>query len=1149
MELSKLNISSIAKEEIRRRFFDSRSEKSKKNNPSVTSDEKSNKCIKSSEDETSPTLKQEVEQNVVTQQDEEVPASENDGFPLITSVFSLAQSSSETANETANGCVSSDALGTSKNVTNTAKPLSNDRLPFVVKCNPNGVITVSLPPNPTSPSHFRDKSVDSTCSLREPVCSVDSSDKISVCADEQMFPDTLAGSLLTVSLSRNTADQNIPIEAPASESDKCLLTDNAKTPNSNDFVCSKFTGKKEFESPEIAVSLSPAKSSLGIKETQLLPSSENSQMITKVETSSSELLSNVTVAATTDTISVTQANSNNAEEKLMNDVDPNSPRCTLSDDTASQGSAIQEEYVCPTRQEEKIRKLKDLLRQKEEELEKFRIKGRTVSMSAAEQLRANFLKKNPSLRRRSQRLNTNEGETSSCKQTDTVNRLACKKNVSSENEMNVDKVCKNATLDTSTKSFKQNSTKFTDEEKYKLVNVTILQGHTRTLAVPVHTENMTAASVVNDAHSKTRVGNNTAETTTRKRKQEFPRIVELSPSKRKAKCDEHTSSRKTNKAVSPNTGKFASPTGPTTRSSPRRRQGHHSMTMKRTYQRASMLKTQSGLSGQKKKPRIISTSEVKDDHPLASSQVSEKTGSAKPEEACPVKKAGTQNNNTFNQDSVIAEQTGKPIAHVVYLDELSGTTNPKTKSQTSTKCNEEIVKRVVESMSKEVLALVSKAQGDNTETTEDSMRNNATVSSPLRETKAKSKLFSSVSRSVITNCTSTTNNTGNPTERNSPEADKFAATSMRKLIVSSVKKLTTASPNTPDRNTVLSFCNNITSTNTSPKVSFPSKLAVINKEAIHSDTSLSNEDTSGPTQSSNSVHKNPKLSPDLKSRISTDEGNGQEDGCTRNISLEVKGESTVMKRKLAPKPVYTLAALSVPVPLANNASGGLSKIRPLVPKPVVPQLTSQRLLPSKLCSKPTSNSSGSTSPEKVAYVPVCHAATPQNISQPVGATRESIPCPYSTKLVTSKLESTSMATKSAASESLNQVISVLPRPVMTVPASSSSVFPENLNNGKILVYDVVQSNFNQDGRRPPLMSKDAAKLVVYLSNTGESRNLGIIKDKKIYLNSNQVATASSQPQPNSPLKMSTSEFIPNPEDTDFKVLVGLEHVVKLLTYD
>ena len=1195
MELSKLNISSIAKEEIRRRFFDSRSLKNKASSDSLdTLHKQPDADLKTSKKD----ISEEVEK-IVPPIEEETSGCEDDGLPLITSVFSLALPRSGAADE---GYVSTDKVGVSsdrimntagtpQSIACTAMPLSDvsscnqENLPFVVKCSPNGVITVSSPPNPSSSScKFGEEHKDATtitASLKGSVCSIESSDTTPVKANQQMFLDNTADTNTglipdMVTFIDATQPTVVPVEKPTSEVKINLATSKTESLNNDDTVCLPCDEKNQLQT---------AVSSQVIKDGQS-SQSVDTNLAESVETSS--ILSS-TLSVANDQTSLAPTESGWTDEENGDDIDSNTTQYTLNQDVPIDELSTEDDCIdqlVPTKQDEKIRHLKDLLRQKEAELERFRFKSKVGSGSAAEQLRANFLKKNPSLCRRSRRLNTNKiGESSSkiltaFSSSKNNERSKCdkkdlavkKKKTSSELHTSKMKESNNADVNISSSSSKPKSTKFTDEEKYKLVNVTIVQGHTRTLAVPLHHGNTAQVSVTTNMPNKPNFSSEVTETATRKRKQRMPRKIGSSPSKRKFSSEEDEASginsfqSRPSKPVqtlttdSKITHCESSPTGINTRSSPRRKKGHppqQSTPLKRKFSSTNELDIQNKSSASE---NLLKGK---------SSPVCLKAGLTftKPKEIPSTKRASntastSKSNITINlkdskQVTTSDSTSGQKVAYVLHVNGAGATTNMKSTLPTSNVSNEDIVKRVVESMPKEVFALVNKVPGDGTECKRDSKFNDSPVTTPLagtnlvihhnpvgishprqvnaKDNKIQTKVakvdtlkldipvsISSADNETVTATSQLTKQSPISSRQNNQVVQNIQNESTvynDHLTAPSLKSITTGQPNTSCENSIVSDTGSGTSVIMSPYVSIPVTLGTATVPTANLLKPLTVSTRAPPVESVT---------------------------------------STLVERKLALTPKYTL---TVPLAMANSLTNtsnvlnspilNLANINP-PSRPIVPILTSSPNTPHRLLApKPTSVVR--TLPTLISPKPAAAQNIKPETASPITPHGTSSPTvaaePTSTQYKLPKsvvLPPQNIAARPTTFAPFNQVINILPKPVMTVPTSSSSTLPENLNNGNILVYDVVQSNLPQVGQSAPLASKDAAKLVVYVSKTGDTRNLGIIKDKKIYLNSNQVAAVSHKPN----LKSSeTTEFIPNPHDGDFKVLLGLEHVVNLLTKD
>ena len=1197
MELSKLNISSIAKEEIRRRFFDSRSSKSKTSSDSLDTFHKQ----PDADLKTSKTDISEKVEKIVPQIEEETFDCEDDGLPLITSVFSLALPNSGAADE---GCVSTDKVGVSSDkIMNTAGtpactavPLSDvsscnqGDLPFVVKCCPNGVITVCSPPNPSSSSCMfgeeHKEATTITSSLKGSLCSIESSDMTPVKANQQMFLDNTADTNLglfpnMVTFIDATQPTVVPVEKPTSEVKNNLETSKLESLNNDDTVCSTHDEKNQLQTEVSSQEIKGGQS----------PQTVNTNLAESVETSG--VLSS-TLNRANDPTSLAPTESGWTDEENGDVIDSYTTQYTLNHDIPIHELSAEEDCIdqfVPTKQEEKIRHLKDLLRQKEAELERFRFKGKVGSDSAAAQLRANFLKKNPSLCRRSQRLNTNKiGESnsqiltalSSNKNNERSNKKELvfeKKKTSFELHTSKMKVSDNAVVNVSSSSSKQKSTKFTDEEKYKLVNVTIVQGHTRTLAVPLRHENTAQVSVTTNVPNKPNFNSEVTEAATRKRKQPMPRKIGSSPSKRKFKSEEDEANE-TSKASKPFqtlttdstiTHCESSSTGINTRSSPRRKKEHQpqqSTPLKRKFSSTNELGIQNMWSASEKLPKG------------KCSPVSLKAGLTftKPKEI-PSKSNITINLKDSMQVTTSDSTSGQKVAYVLHVNGAGATTNVKSNLPTSNVSNEDIVKRVVESMPKEVFALVSKVPEDGTECKRNSKFNDSPVTTPLpgtnlllhhnpvgishrRQETAPSAtdisgVPSSCKVSVPTLHIPSVNAKQNKIQTEVAKVDipkldiPVSIGSVDKQTVTTTSQLTRQSPILSRQNDQVVQNIQSESTVSNDHLTAPSIKSI---PADQPNTSCENAIVSG-TDGGTSVITSPYVSiPVTLGAATVATANLLKPLTVSTRAPEVESVTgTLGERKLALTPKYTL---TVPLAIANSLTNtsnvlnspilNMANINP-PSRPIVPILTSSPNTPHRLLApKPTSVLR--TLPTLISPKP----AASQNIKPETASSitphgTSSKPTSAQYKLPKNVvLPPQNIAVRPTTFAPFNQVINILPKPVMTVPTSSSSTLPENLNNGNILVYDVVQSNLAHVGQSTALASKDAAKLVVYVSKTGDTRNLGIIKDKKIYLNSNQVAAVTHQPNFKS---SETTEFIPNPHDGDFKVLLGLEHVVNLLTKD
>lgn len=1290
MELSKLNISSVTKEEIRRRFFDSRIAKNKTSAVSDSPGKKPVEDFRPIVEKESHEVKQEQEKPQIPHLGEETTASEDDGFPLITSVFSLALSATETGDEgdgsADENCVSSGGIsnppGTLQSITFPSMPSSSnlpvceqESLPFVVKCSPKGVITVCSPPNQTSASssfkNDRQDSTTTTSGLETSICS----------SNQQMLPNTTTCSLPSSAAGSNptivtfidaTQQVVVPVDKPRSEIEKYLTVDKSEMLNNVDIQCSTRINENEIQT---RISSQTAASS-------------------EFDVQSAQETSNLNMEDSGDEKGLPTTKSNMNEKQVTDATHSIVPNCTLNDARETDKLFNEEEYVeqpIVTKQEEKIRQLKDLLRQKEVELEKFRFKGKAGSVSPAKQLRENFLRKNPSLCRRSQRLNRKE-ETESTKQVtpESTNKdkrlhtcdkseIKCEEIVNSETDScpseqetsetdscsSEREMFEKADTAISTTTPIPKSTKFTEVDKYKFVNVTILQGHTRTLAVPVENENSAAVSKTNIAPKNERDGGKVIKTA-RKRKQETPKKFGRSCSRRKSNREDDIASQnslgqgKGNKRVKqlspvssestkPQYYKEVCPTGPNTRSSPRRREGNHPCKNTPVKRKSECINESNAKSAPNKTPRTIIVPTTKATETVtASSPILSRAAQALavPKAVSSTELATawdksttrpiattigstrttTQNSTRLNRVNTSqlagSNTTGKKVAYIVHTNGAGIEANKKRNLQSSGAANLEIVKRVVESMSRQVFDLVGKESANDAGFEERCETNNSLVTSSLSETKAShqqsplvcatsaanscaistsskqhapasyndSPKSSTITTVIPVNINRLTYQTVNSTATNelaqhlpvSNCQSKQLAQNQEHGTTESVRQLKNILPKTSNQNIVVSVTSCFSSSVSSPNPSNTERSAVENiartvaaripatKTNTHDKKiSIESPSSEGINQSRSLVSNN-----QLTAAVSGINKQANGNNCIGSPlkALTVTTSTHVGKidpvapttRTLAPRPTYTLATVAVPVAIARNASNTSNahvlpknvpntalKSRLLAPKPTSPQFASHRLLAPK--PSPTQNT---------IHIPTSLTPIAAQSSTPLGLTSGDLaqqntssqsavsnpPLIQSTSgniFVSHPTSPQSGVTKPSKSEPSNSVINVLPKPVLAVSTSSTG-FPQNLNNGKIVVYDVVQSNIAQGGRNPPVASKDGAKLVVYVSNTGETRNLGIIKDKKIYLNSNQDTTLENQPKLKSPVKTSSSEFIPNPEDKDFKVLLGLEHVVELL---
>ncbi|XP_028418611.1 flocculation protein FLO11-like [Dendronephthya gigantea] len=1262
MELSKLSINLLAKEKIRRRFFNNCSAKSKASDELDSSDNKLHTDSETSKEEEAYKVEQEIDVIDVPRFDEEAYPNEDNSLPLITSVFSLASNSGKEDE----GCGSGDKVflhgDQMENVEGTSPRLpcisssqdvlrcNQDNLPFVVKCSPSGVITVCSSPNLISNSNFNvDKDSSSLApSVKGSFSRTESQGIASSRADQQLLDGVTAGSLSGTFSNPNVVtfiDATRQIVTPAEQ--PCIPTGKSER-------TSEGSTRNPTSGPRTDV-----------------PS--NIQRIDEVTDDSG-------------TLSILE--SNETEEDKDNGARPSSSLSdTLSDKAAIKESSAEEVYIgqqVPTKQEERIRQLKDLLRQKEVELEKFRFKGKAGQVSAAAKLRANFLKKNPSLCRRSLRLSTKEGSESG----GTFSREAV-----GDNEIGLDRndltsaesiTCQSETKLTDEKmsgksdcndsnTSKKSCDKFNDQDKYKLVNVTVLQGHIRTLAVPLHEK---AVSQKTDSQNSLSLFSKENITTTRKRKQQMPRKVGPRRSKRKSNSEEVRFDQ--------------------ARSSLNRKEGNQSPKSILKRKSCNNIGTQDGPSAPKREQRKTfpalkqGTSVSSSGTPVSSlalpttraeSQtqigslltpttmpaLSNLNGSVSSKNAPEIKNVKSTTHvritsvyspTTVTQDPITSSKqqtrTSTTRKNVACVFDMNGSGQSSQEGNSSVSLAPDLLKRVAENISNGQLP------EDKTGCEGDFKVNNFSAASHVTLTKAQSNLEPV-----------TTQNTGKPTVIPPKVASKITVcpTSTKHLPDASGKgQASTISiplvnlehSKIPNELAKLGLTcgNNVSSQSKSPLPHVSNvDIEIANKDTackpiqlvstfvqskqvdlvMSNDTAIINRQSSQPfvdttteqlktvtqstcvsnsdilcktaprsltmpvnelitnSQAATSVTSsvvattmNCQVKTTLKQALTTHSFRPQASVAAKNqistgvTALNVPADSTsgvansmnslspTIERKEAalkteypvPNSLYTLNTLTVPVaraageskaknvyvaPIKDNAN---VVSRPLAPKPTPPQFISHRPIapkptpihhspPATVMFKPTAHLNNITVPLLSKTVSSVSASSEHHTSA-----KSKSPQSISTKPNTAKsTPSQGTATNSTSSE---QKINILPKPIMSVPTSSSPAFSENIKNGKILVYDVVKSNIAQSGGNPPIVSQDGAKLVVYVSNTGEKRNLGIIKDQKIYLNSNQVAAVTNRPKVQSPVTTSPAEFIPNANDAEFNVLLGLEHVVKLL---
>lgn len=1232
MEFSKLKIIKVAKDEIRRKFFESRSANSgKKVDVLDASDQKMDADSKSN-------VKQLSEKEVgltVVPRVEEASVNEHDGFPMITSVFSLADN--EKTDEI--GGFSNSVCLSRKNTTNTQVKLENSayttsssndvpvsnlkKLPFVVRCSPSGFITVSSPPKSTSSSSKcskdRNDSTTLTPSVTSTMCAPKSCGKTLITTVPNQFPSTIISSYPSiVTFIDATQLTGSTLEKPST------TVSYMQSPISSVKTASSVTN----------VEISSESAEVKSLQTDI-------KCLDKTETSFVALVSTNDVADSNNETNQIKADSccNGKEEDTATHL--NSQHHAINDQKGSAELPCEEDnltHSIPTKQDEKIRKLKNLLRQKEAELEKFRFKTQTGSHSPAAKLRANFLKKNPFFCKRSPRLNSKETTESNTH----VSSPATSTNESAEADVSDNKELtrKNTTgvgvqlcaseqqsrskneVRSSRTSLNRASSKFTDQDKYKLVDVTVVQGHTRTLAVPLKTDCNAAGSMRNKQNSPSMCCD-VFKTSARKRKQQLPKKVGSTPAKQKSIKEDDLNNRegiesKFGKILNPASSSNASmlhgsddivSTRPT-RSSPRKTERQPSLkaaAAKRKSPNDNVLDIQNGTSVPKKAAKTDTSPCQTDSEPSCSLRCSKTESALKAalgiDSIATSKRLSTDLSATIN----IVTETLNNVSSYVEKDAKQITTN----SQSSTgkdvaKTSAKILGSFVTSdkeLTKCVLAKVSEEDNSVSKKDSNTMKNSSiagdliTTNSPqvfIRSqmtnsvtdsmtTSVKDVMANTTSNNLVKTPANTTFNRQTTAVGESPNEQRTSSNcignSMKVLTVNTVTSQVTCVPTTwiptpwcPKPCTSVTFVPTSNYTLTTISLSTPlASSGTLNLCATSAkNTAISIIRPIAPRSEASQYSTLPRF-------IAPKPAHSLHKPCT-GISRVPTSIISKPATNVSPKPAPTISTssniasklapsgiLSKPVPILSRPTTEiLSKkatsispnpapvsLTPL-PKSTAPQTTSAKpILTQWRLSKPTPTLPISI-PSKciplksaaLKTISIAAYTTPQTPSSHSVATKPKMVQCTSPSVIPSTTLAQNITTKVTTFPPLNQVISISPKPVVSVPTTSPTTFSESLSSGKILVYDVVQSNQAQQSGSLPIGSKESAKLVVHVSNKGESRHLGIIKDNKIYVNTNQVPI---QPQLKSPATTSNTEFIPNPQDAEFKALLGLDHVVTLLT--
>lgn len=956
MELSKLNINSIAKEEIRRKFFDSRLGKSK--DDIIIKNEETDSQTKAETNE------DKIEASKIEMQllDEE-PVEDEDGFPLITSVFSLASTIDNTKDPCENNSLSCDVskeLQYTENIVSMSD--SNIKLLTMPPCNE----TVSIPINTTSPNVNVVTFIDATKQTVIP------------------YSKTEVGSTSFVVDEKQTFLKDGNIENRCSEGETNQSTTNVQS----------------------------IQTQSQLRETNLTNLSTNTEAFSD---NINEYTSNDDVQCDTELMSSTEVENT----PCSNEEGDNSDYVCANDGLGLETGVCKENIEeIPTRQEEKIRQLKDLLRKKEEELEKCRFKSKVVSTSVAAHLRENFVKKNPSLCRKSPRLEVIKN-TESPSSSNAINVQPHSK------PDNINSKTTSAVSENSRSSGKrkastngQTSTKFTNSENYKLVNVKILQGHTRTLAVPLKRNKSTISSLA-------KKGLNSQDRLPEKQSKSSH-----SNDANKSETLSNGNNVNKDKSDSPR-GEIANPS-------------EENMDVKNLKRKSGAKATPVSCSKISKTARFNVPSTAKISNSLLDSN------SPIPKEGIRFIKLNTAGNSQTSKSSVV----DKP---------------------TVTLSNQNNVGRQPNSSSYPLVQL-----------------------NTINGVNDSNQLFAFV---VGEHSGSTT--TVNKTSKDSTHSTQSLNSTIRIPIA-----------NLQDKKLL-------------------DELAKLSAQSIHDD--LNSEAAKKPPQITNTTTS--EVAPEQKCII-------DEHATLRSIKSPDKNSApnknsqpprtVVSQRNLAPKPLLVTTATS-----CNHRERDSSRL--ILPKPSQTLSKSKKFLPSR------SHSVAISFPPSVSMasqVTVGNNTLSQQHSI-VGTTsvkysNETVPVYGISDISNAAQINTAQANSAVLTSTVQNCAGV----VSTVPPAT---VVSNLSSGKFLVCNFLPPSQTKNINNQATCSTGKTKLLLHVSNSGEMRNVGIMNDNKVYLYAKQVTALPCNSLPKCASNSNAPDFIPNPQDAEFKLLLGLEHIVKQLT--
>ena len=548
MDPSKLNISAIAKEKIRKSFLSTFSLKRKKSEESdssctdsaCTTEENSLKRV-SCDEPCEPKMKQKTNHVPVPRLNEGVLfVGKDDGFPMITSVYSLATCDAHQGNGISSE-VSSDHMSgekaearitaQSENARNDPTTTATPNLPFVVQCS-NGVITVCSPPRVPGVATITNHTAASSCVSKQVTQTSDSTVQAAGTFGKPSNAASVPNTATPIASPVNKLPQHSVNDSQSSpsaiipESPKCSIMPIVNQPsslmkeNQNSDAEGRF--KVVYQRPILP---KPDVSTPVVNSTEEESSTQLNEAEKHEEIENSPL--NEEVTFTTTATAAAEAQADEVDEKAE---EPPSP---------STDHPVEEETQEPflvTKQDDRIRRLKDLLHQQEEQLERVRFKGEgrtSGSPSSAQNLRVKLLRKNSGVGLHVPKAGTvidaqSQGSISEPSTSTALSQDELGNSKEKQVELEKEPTRSTAHLSTppsllkrknkpetplSTSSHKQvtspplkrrNSATgshqpkvpVNDQGNYRLVNVTVVHGHTRTLAVPVERKNEATTSKV-----------------------------------------------------------------------------------------------------------------------------------------------------------------------------------------------------------------------------------------------------------------------------------------------------------------------------------------------------------------------------------------------------------------------------------------------------------------------------------------------------------------------------------------------------------------------------------------------------------------------------------------------------------------------------